>query len=137
MWAEPWVALVESTAPCPVLSQSGLFGQEKRKRQAEIDSKRRQLEDDRRQLQHLKVPDGQSVASWQMGWWQCPGTLSLTGYGGQGPGSRKAEVTLTLTPTQTLTLTLTLTPTARSPRHCGNAGCWRELHPPPQRGTRT
>lgn len=29
--------------------------QERRKRQAEIESKRRQLEDDRRQLQHLKV----------------------------------------------------------------------------------
>lgn len=51
-----------SVAPCPVLSQSGLFGQEKRKRQAEMDSKRRQLEDDRRQLQHLKVPNGQILA---------------------------------------------------------------------------
>lgn len=29
--------------------------QEKRKRDAEIENKRRQLEDDRRQLQHLKV----------------------------------------------------------------------------------
>lgn len=42
--------------PCLVSNPSHLFGQEKRKRQAEIDGKRRQLEDDRRQLQHLKVP---------------------------------------------------------------------------------
>lgn len=32
--------------------------QEKRKRQAEVETKRRQLEDDRRQLQHLKVRSG-------------------------------------------------------------------------------
>lgn len=32
-----------------------LHSQEKRRKQAEIESRRRQLEDDRRQLQHLKV----------------------------------------------------------------------------------
>lgn len=31
------------------------YSQEKRKRQTEIENKKRQLEDDRRQLQHLKV----------------------------------------------------------------------------------
>lgn len=39
--------------PTPALPLSSL--QEKRKRQTEIENKRRQLEDDRRQLQHLKV----------------------------------------------------------------------------------
>lgn len=44
----------------PVLPQprgdpSSVSIQEKRKRQTEIENKRRQLEDDRRQLQHLKV----------------------------------------------------------------------------------
>lgn len=39
--------------PTPALLLSSL--QEKRKHQAEIENKRRQLEDDRRQLQHLKV----------------------------------------------------------------------------------
>uniref|UniRef100_A0A8B9Z0B5 Paralemmin-1 n=1 Tax=Buteo japonicus TaxID=224669 RepID=A0A8B9Z0B5_9AVES len=38
--------------PTPALPLSSL--QEKRKRQTEIENKRRQLEDDRRQLQHLK-----------------------------------------------------------------------------------
>lgn len=39
--------------PTPVPPLPSL--QEKRKRQTEIENKRRQLEDDRRQLQHLKV----------------------------------------------------------------------------------
>ncbi|NXI60087.1 PALM protein, partial [Chloroceryle aenea] len=37
---------------------------EKRKRQTEIENKRRQLEDDRRQLQHLKTGFGQHVWEW-------------------------------------------------------------------------
>lgn len=40
-------------APTPALPLCS--PQEKRKRQTEIENKRRQLEDDRRQLQHLKV----------------------------------------------------------------------------------
>lgn len=41
--------------PQPWADPSSVSIQEKRKRQTEIENKRRQLEDDRRQLQHLKV----------------------------------------------------------------------------------
>lgn len=41
--------------PHPCTDPGSVSIQEKRKRQTEIENKRRQLEDDRRQLQHLKV----------------------------------------------------------------------------------
>lgn len=53
--------------------------QEKRKRQAEVETKRRQLEDDRRQLQHLKVLSGQP---------QGPPELAWRGRGRQRPRTR-------------------------------------------------
>lgn len=43
-----------------------LHSQEKRRKQAEIESRRRQLEDDRRQLQHLKVGLGEGRGYWQV-----------------------------------------------------------------------
>lgn len=46
-----------------------LHSQEKRRKQAEIESKRRQLEDGRRQLQHLKVGLGEGPPGC---WHVCP-----------------------------------------------------------------
>lgn len=52
-WGGGWVPWIPPSGWCgPDLV---LYSQEKRRKQAEIESRRRQLEDDRRQLQHLKV----------------------------------------------------------------------------------
>lgn len=65
--------------------------QEKRKRQAEAEAKRRQLEDDRRQLQHLKVPPHPVDPAWWGLWGRGAGGVSslgtrhrASGEGGQG-----------------------------------------------------
>lgn len=95
--------------PTPALPLSSL--QEKRKRQTEIENKRRQLEDDRRQLQHLKVriPRDPRAASAPQ---TCRGPPQLRGPQGRDPS---------------------LLP---SPRLCGRDGCWRGPRPQPPRRTR-
>lgn len=95
--------------PTPALPLSSL--QEKRKRQTEIENKRRQLEDDRRQLQHLKVriPRDPRAAS-VPGMWRDP--PPLWGWQDCDP------------------------PLLPSPRLCGRDGCWRGPRPQPPRRTR-
>lgn len=70
-----YVGLVGCGWPQP-RPDSAMHPQEKRRRQAEVESRRRQLEDDRRQLQHLKVLSG---------WLGGEGPGPPLG-GGEGPG---------------------------------------------------
>lgn len=105
--------------PCPLLplpqADPGCAAvpslQEKRKRQTEIENKRRQLEDDRRQLQHLKVrtPPGD------------PSSAPGMGRSPQPRGRQDRDPPLPVLP---------------SPRLCGRGGCWRGPRPPPPRRMR-